>query len=111
MWFAALSDFNSNPWLLKLVYNLLQPINKINSKKKFKKSNNKFLFSFDMFELIDFENYPFNLTDPPVVIRGKLYEYDFTRLNTTWANSMNEITIVKINHKYLLLLLFIKIYY
>eukprot|EP01041_Mallomonas_annulata_P001859 gene1859-3605_t len=66
MWFAALGSYHRNPWLLQLVYKLL--------------SND----SSEVIALLDEERYPFK-DHPPVYIQAKLYDYDFTRLNTSWT--------------------------
>jgi hypothetical protein len=67
MWFAALGSYNSNPWLLHIMYRLLR--------------ND----SHDIIELLDKEKYPFKI-NPPVRLRAILYDYDFTRFNSTWVN-------------------------
>lgn len=64
MWFAALSTYSNNPWLTHLLYKLLN-----NDNIAIKLLN---------------KNYPF-LHTPPLAIRVRKYEYDFTRLNTPWA--------------------------
>ena len=66
MWFAALASYNTNPWLLQLADKLLQDD------------------SYDVIALLDKDNYPFK-NSPPAAIRAILYDYDFTRLNTSWA--------------------------
>lgn len=65
MWFAALGKYEHNPWFVHLVYKLLQGDNP------------------EVISLLDESSYPFKDT-PPLAIRSILYEYDFTRLNTTW---------------------------
>lgn len=69
MWFAALSDYQHNAWLVNLVHKLLQ-------------GNEAAV------RLLDQPNYRF-LATPPHSITAYLYDYDFTHLNTTWFNSLD----------------------
>eukprot|EP00644_Phytophthora_capsici_P013047 jgi/Phyca11/101337/e_gw1.5.531.1 len=68
MWFAALGDYNSAPWLVHLVSRLLEG-------------------SSDVKKLLDTTRDPFP-DSPPDAIRAQLYHYDFTRLNTTWNRKL-----------------------
>jgi len=68
MWFAALGSYNNNPWLIHLIYKMLQG-------------------SGDSIDLLDTESYPFK-ESPPEVVKATLYHYDFTRL----ANPTDDVT-------------------
>ncbi|KAE9320352.1 hypothetical protein PF008_g18051 [Phytophthora fragariae] len=68
MWFAALGDYQSAPWLVHLVAKLLDG-------------------SPDVKKLLDSTRDPF-LDSPPDAIRAQLYYYDFTRLNTSWNRAL-----------------------
>ncbi|XP_065306375.1 lipase maturation factor 2-like [Dermacentor albipictus] len=63
MWFAALGDYRRNPWLLSLVYRLL---------------NN----DASALRLMNLERYPFT-RQPPTYIRATLYKYWFTKMDTS----------------------------
>ncbi|XP_050040711.1 lipase maturation factor 2-like [Dermacentor andersoni] len=63
MWFAALGDYRQNPWLLSLVYRLL---------------NN----DASALRLMNLERYPFT-RQPPTYIRATLYKYWFTKMDTS----------------------------
>jgi hypothetical protein len=70
MWFAALGNYQQNPWLISLIEKLL--------------TGN----SDDVLELLDKKGYPFKET-PPVAVRARLFDYDFTNFNTsTRANKV-----------------------
>ncbi|TMW69639.1 hypothetical protein Poli38472_001795 [Pythium oligandrum] len=75
MWFAALGDYQGAPWIVHLVYKLL---------------NN----SSAVKELLDPSRDPFP-THPPAAIRAQLYLYDYTRLNTTWNRAIPNAFILK----------------
>ena len=65
MWFAALSNFERQPWLLNLIYKLLHDDAVARS-----------LIAYDPF-----------VSHPPRYIRAELYRYEFTRLgdgNPAW---------------------------
>jgi hypothetical protein len=68
MWFAALADYQSAPWLVHLVARLLEGAQ-------------------DVKALIDTTRDPFPDT-PPDAVRAQLYYYDFTRLNTPWSQAL-----------------------
>ncbi|KAG3113574.1 hypothetical protein PI124_g7586 [Phytophthora idaei] len=68
MWFAALGDYHSAPWLVHLVARLLEG-------------------SHDVKGLLDTTRDPFP-DSPPPAIRAQLYYYDFTRLNTSWNQAL-----------------------
>ena len=70
MWFAALGRVEHNPWLVSLVNRLLsdQPKDEVLS-------------------LLGKHLYPFKHV-PPKAVRILLYEYDFTRLNYSWAKDV-----------------------
>ena len=66
MWFAALGDYNSNPWFVSLIHRLLQG-------------------SPDILALLAYNPFP---DAPPTYIRAQLYQYQFTDLaehNSTGA--------------------------
>lgn len=63
MWFAALSTYRQNPWLLSLVYRLLSG-------------------DAAVLRLLDVKRYPFP-RNPPKYIRGMLYKYRYTPANPT----------------------------
>lgn len=70
MWFAALGNYQQNPWLISLIDKLL--------------TGN----SDDILTLLDKKGYPFKET-PPVAVRVRLFDYDFTNFNTsTRANKV-----------------------
>jgi hypothetical protein len=79
MWFAALGNYQGAPWFIHLIDKLLE-------------------HSPNVIRLLDEENYPFK-DKPPNYIRSKLYKYDFTRYNTTWAQNIGrkETTIISTN--------------
>ncbi|XP_037507722.1 lipase maturation factor 2 [Rhipicephalus sanguineus] len=62
MWFAALGDYRQNPWLLSLIYRLL---------------NN----DAAALRLMNMERYPFS-RHPPKYIRALLYKYWFTKMDS-----------------------------
>jgi len=69
MWCAALGSYHHNPWLIHLVQKLLEgecP---------------------EILDLLDSTRYPFK-NNPPSMIRATLYDYDFTRWNTSWARAL-----------------------
>jgi hypothetical protein len=86
MWFAALGSYEHNPWLVHLIYQLLQGD------------------SIEVISLLDLERYPFapspSHKERPKMIRATLYEMDFTRFNTTWSRNipLAEILEDKPNH-------------
>lgn len=61
MWFAALSDYRQNPWLVSLVYRLLND-------------------DASVLRLLNMERYPF-ARRPPKYIRGILYKYWYTKMD------------------------------
>ena len=75
MWFAALGSYQGQPWLLHLIYKLLKGD------------------SPEVLRLIDDQNYPFQVK-PPTYIRAVLYDYDFTRYNTSWARNNPTVSFV-----------------
>ncbi len=60
IWFAAMQNYQTNPWLIHLVYKLLQN---------------------DEGALTLIDKNPFDKTSPPKLIRLELYEYEFTDFN------------------------------
>ena len=75
MRFAALGGYPQNPWFVHLVYKLL-------------KGNCP-----EVVRLLDESRYPFK-DKPPAVISSRLHEYDFTRLNSSWARAIPGVEIV-----------------
>jgi hypothetical protein len=69
MWFAALGQYQHQPWLIALIDRLLHHGN----------------IAADAISLLDEANYPFRYGSAPLAIRAQLFHYDFTRLNTSWA--------------------------
>jgi hypothetical protein len=80
MWFAALGSHSSNPWLIHLVHKLLVQSPDQSS----------------VLYLLDKSRYPFG-KKPPKAIRISKYEYDFTRMNTSWARATPFTAIVEFN--------------
>lgn len=74
MWFAALGNYQGDPWIVHLVYKLLRG-------------------SSDVKLLLDVGHDPFPEA-PPQSIRASLYFYDFTRLNSTWAQRLPNAVVV-----------------
>ena len=68
-WFAALGNYQREPWLVHLVDKLLKGG----------------MYASDVLPLLDAKRYPFSLTEPPKYVRAVLYYYDFTRLNQSWV--------------------------
>lgn len=77
MWFAALGNYQGDPWIVHLVFKLLRG-------------------STDVKLLLDVDHDPFPEA-PPQSIRASLYFYDFTRLNSTWAQRLPNAVIVNGN--------------
>lgn len=89
MWFAALSTADRQPWLLHLVYKLLQA-----KPKQYKGQSKAITGADDVFSLLDKEEL-LRMTGEPVwpdfkSIRMKLYDYDFTRLPTPWSKHLSK---------------------
>ena len=76
MWFAALGPPNQQPWLLHLVHRLLHDAH----------------HSSPVAALLGSGNLTWGegRADRPAAIRAVLYEYDFTRWNTSWARAVPE---------------------
>lgn len=82
MWFAALGGYGNNPWFVTLISKLLAVGGNKNNVKSNK--NKKFVIPPEVIAILDADNFAFNSTNPPAAVRAWLYEYDFTRLNTSW---------------------------
>lgn len=80
MWFLALGSYTHNPWILHLIYKLLQPKPPL-----------------EVLELLDWEKYPFR-TKAPKAIRCTLWEFDFTRIDTDWNKRIPGIALTSINN-------------
>ena len=65
MWFAALGSYQYNPWLLSLVFRLLEGRQEV-------------------LELLHMESPFINRQKPPKFIRAKLYKYHFTESGPDW---------------------------
>ena len=74
MWFAALGSYQSNPWLLHLIYKILCGGGGGGGGKS----------SSAALTLLDVDAYPFP-TAPPARVRATLFHYDFTRVPSPWA--------------------------
>ena len=106
MWFAALSAYQNEPWFVHLAAKLLTTttssidIRSAHSSSSSSSTNSKRSDSIgtdkssarggspcpSVLDLLDAANYPFNAsTGPPAAIRASRYTYDYTRLNTPWA--------------------------
>ena len=90
MWFAALSTYQHDPWLVHLAFKLLTTTAGSNA------GNSSFGGPCpSVLALLDSKNYPFNVTTgPPVRIRATLYHYDFTRIDSSWARRQPEVKTV-----------------
>jgi hypothetical protein len=78
MWFAALGSYHHNPWLISLMYRLLHSQNKIRQGDGSSRMTDNAVL-----DLLDRDQYPFEYS-PPSQVRAVLYDYDFTRWNTSW---------------------------
>ena len=98
MWFAALGSYQHHPWLLNLIFKLLNLKHRKQKKAKTGQQDDKHEVglaveeleapSSAVLDLLDRDLYPFK-TAPPSLIRAVLYDYDFTRANVTW-NTLSE---------------------
>ena len=87
MWFAALANYQTNPWFVHLVWKILQmdPSNDVDEGNDVIRTIPADAYAYpEVFSLLDMDRYPFPLGDPPRAIRAHLYDYDFTRLNQSW---------------------------
>lgn len=75
MWFAALGNYQHNPWLVHLLAKLMQPD------------------TAAVRALFDPTTNPFH-DKPPAMMRITRYEYDFTRWNTSWNRMIPNVEIV-----------------
>ena len=80
--FAALGSYQSNPWLLHLVYKIL--IGSSGGGSGGGGSGGGARNSTAALTLLDLDAYPFP-TAPPARVRATLYHYDFTRVHSPWA--------------------------
>ncbi|CAB9529940.1 Lipase maturation factor 2 [Seminavis robusta] len=72
MWFAALGNINHNPWLVHLIQKILEGCEPV-------------------MDLVGAASPSMKQLQK---IRGKLYHYDFTRLNTTWSRTIPGVEIL-----------------
>lgn len=72
MWFAALGQYQHNPWLIHLVDKILEGCEPVTD-----------LLGDTLLAT----------GHVPSKVRARLYHYDFTRLNTTWARQMPNVQI------------------
>jgi hypothetical protein len=101
MWFAALASYQSNPWLVHLIFKLLQTAQSSDESKSSSSSGCSSYFSNDVLDLIDRQLYPFNISQPPIAIRAILYDYDFTRWNTSWSRQSLDVSILNQSGDYI----------
>lgn len=80
MWFAALGSYHHNPWLVHLIYKLLNPPPKVSKEKEIDGIETD--DSSEIMALIDANAYPFKYREPQS-IRATLYDYDFTKWNSS----------------------------
>jgi len=85
MWFLALGSYHENPWIIHLIYKLLQ----LNYNESVSK---------DIYNLLDKNHYPFHKKTPKT-IRALIYEYDFTRYNTTWNMVVPDVNFINNTNK------------
>jgi hypothetical protein len=101
MWFAALSSYPHQPWLVHLAAKLLTttaaPNDADDDDGGGRNDDGSRLGSPcpAVLALVDGSKYPFNAsTGPPAAVRASLYAYDFTRLDTPWARHQpNPVTV------------------
>ena len=70
MWFASLGSYHHNPWLIQLMDKILEGC-------------------VPVLNLLDDDR--LNLEKKPSQVRALLYEYDFTRVNSTWNRRIPEV--------------------
>ena len=89
MWFAALGTYQHQPWLVHLVYRLLR-------EDALTVEEAKGVVAPSSVTRLLGPEYPslWGSRRRPAAIRAVLYEYDFTRWNTTWARAVPEAAIV-----------------
>jgi len=77
MWFAALGSYENNPWLVHLMYKILEE-------------------SEDVLELLEMDLWPWRRGEQRLrSVRASLYHYDFTRWDTPWARSVPGAALLK----------------
>lgn len=75
-WFAALGNYQSQPWLINLLNKLLIGGSAAD----------------DVIQLLNTEKYPFpDPNRPPLYIRATLYHYDFSRTNQSWVRELKTV--------------------
>ena len=86
MWFAALGEYQSNPYLINLLHKLLSSYEKENLETGHPEVNGLFL------------NFARNFNGvSPKEVRVKLYQYDFTKWETEWSVSLSPVNAVFVN--------------
>ncbi|KAL3908307.1 MAG: hypothetical protein SGPRY_009850, partial [Prymnesium sp.] len=94
MWFAALGSYKQNPWLLHLMYKILQGNPNASQTSTFLPHQSRPSYaSTPALQLLDLDAYPFH-SAPPLRIRAFLYHYDLTRLPSPWASRTPDAPIV-----------------
>ena len=76
MWFAALGTYQHNPWLIHLIYKLLEGCNPVLDLLSIEKDG------------VTREKLKFKK------IRARLWHYDFTRIDTKWNRKIPNVTIL-----------------
>lgn len=79
MWFAALGSYQHNPWLIRLIDQILHD-------------------SKAVINLLD-EPSLFNGTEVVSMVRTKLFHYDFTRMESRWSRQIPGVTLLKASSK------------
>jgi Lipase maturation factor len=100
MWFAALGNYQSNPWLVHLIHKLLSMHPDPNSypkrNRETREGNDTALYVYpEVMMLLDVDHYPFPVLEAPAAIRAVLYDYDFTRLDEPWSRALPSAKIIR----------------
>lgn len=72
MWFVPFSSYERSPWLILFMNKLLY--------------HNDIQENHEVFHLLDYDNYPFKKPIKLLAIRAIKYDYDFTRINSSWSD-------------------------
>jgi len=79
MWFAALGNYQHNPWFVHLKYKILD------------------VAGPNVEALLDIDVYRWRGREGPKYVRSWLYHYDFTRLDTSWARPIPGAKIINVS--------------